>query len=65
MEERDSVKALSDKDMDGVLGGAYGLGDGWGTKRSSVDPASVAGAADEFLGDVAQKGSKGTNLASY
>lgn len=64
MEEHDSVKALSDKDMDGVMGGAYGLG-GWGTKRSSVDCASVAEAADEFLDVIAQKGGKGTNPASY
>ncbi len=65
MEERDSIKELDDQDMDGVLGGAAGLG-GWGSKDyskslSSAKLDSAPGLSEGLLGDAAQSASKGTD----
>ncbi len=60
MEKRDSVKALSDEDMERVLGGTVALG-GWGKKYPSAASSSLTESVDELLEDT-QKGSKGSYL---
>ena len=65
MEDRDSIKALDEQEMDGVLGGAAGLG-GWGAKDysktlSSVKLDSAAGLSEGLLDDAAQSLSKGAD----
>lgn len=60
MEERDSIKALNDQEMQDVLGGAVALG-GWGKKYPSAASSSLTESVDELLEDT-QKASKGTYL---
>lgn len=65
MDTRDSIKTLSDQDMDEVLGGAAGLG-GWGTKWNSAasSPAefdSATGSAEGLLGEAPQNIDKGAD----
>ncbi len=62
MEGRDKIKPLSDQDMDGVLGGAVGLG-GWGTKdytktASLADFDLAPGSSEALLGVASQNVSK-------